>query len=75
MYEPKARWVEDGDTSYLMWGHIKVGEVTMGNSSTWYGYYKADNSGGRMLSLKDFLAPDLAQSAVERALAAAAEPR
>ncbi|HYF56698.1 MAG TPA: hypothetical protein VEA41_20770 [Salinarimonas sp.] len=75
MYQPRAKWIEDGDCLHLMWGHIKVGEVSMGGNGSWYGYYKADNSSERFTSLKDFPAIDLAQREVERALARAAEPR
>jgi hypothetical protein len=73
MYEPKAKWIEEGDASYLMWGHVRVGEVTLGGNGTWYAYYRATN--GDMHSLKDFPADDLARREVERALERAAEPR
>lgn len=73
MYQPKARWVEHGDSQFLMWGHVKVGEVTVGGS-TWYAYaYDATMRGFK--SLKDFPAEDLAMREVERELERSAEPR
>lgn len=70
--KPKAKWTEHGDSWSFTWGHVRVGEVTLGGNGTWYAYYTADNS-GRMKTLKDFPALDIAQDAVERALAHAAE--
>ena len=70
MFRPEAKWIEQGDSESLMWGHVKVGEVTMGGSGTWYAYF--NDGGERFKSLKDFLAIDLAKAAVEHALVHAA---
>lgn len=70
MYQPQARWVDNGDSEFLMWGHIKVGEVTLGNGG-WYAYYQTGKQ-ERFRSLRDFLAIDLAKAAVEHALVVAA---
>lgn len=67
MYQPKARWIEQGDSEFLMWGHIKVGEVTLGNSG-WYAYFRDQSQSDRLRSLKDFPGIDLAKAAVEHAL-------
>jgi hypothetical protein len=74
MFQPKPRWIEQGDSQFLTWGHVKVGEVTAGGNGTWYAYaYDATMSGFR--SLKAFPAEDLAMREVEVFLADAAEPR
>lgn len=69
---PHVEWQQHGDTEFLMWGHIKVGEVTAGENGTWYAYYRIDGSAQSFRTLKDFPAPDLARTEVERALALAA---
>lgn len=71
MYQPKAKWSEDGDCLHLFWGHVKVGEVTLGQGG-WYAYYRADNRNERLTSLKDFPTVEIAQREVERALEKAA---
>ncbi len=70
MSAPRVGWKEDGDSEVLMWGHIKVGEVTLGGNGTWYAYYLAADH--KMKSLKDFIAPDLAKRAIVKALEQAA---
>lgn len=73
MYQPKARWTVDGDSSQsLMWGHIKVGEVAKGGSGNWYAYYRRNDQDERMWSLRDFPDQGLAKAAVEHALVVAA---
>lgn len=67
MYQPQAKWEESGDSEFLMWGHIRVGEVTLGGNGTWYAYYRADD-GPRFKTLRDFPALDLAKAATEDAL-------
>lgn len=73
-YRPIARWIKQGDSASLMWGHIKVGEVTLG-AGGWYAYYIEHDARDRMKSLGDFPAFDLAQREVERALERVAESR
>lgn len=69
MYQPKPKWVEQDNSSFLLWGHVRVGEVTKGGYG-WYACYRDDIN--RFRSLKDFPAHDLAQRAVELAVEEAA---
>lgn len=74
MFQPQAKWIDEGDSMALMWGHIKVGEVSLCGNGSWAAYYNSGR-GSRFECLKDFPALDLAQREVERALAKAAEPQ
>ena len=68
---PVAKWKEFGDSEFLFWGHIKVGEITLTGIGTWVAYYCQTANNSRCL--KDFPAPDLARAAVEEALKKTAE--
>ena len=59
---PAAKWSEFGDSEFLFWGHIKVGEITLTGIGTWVAYYSHTSNNSRCL--RDFPAPDLARAAV-----------
>lgn len=63
---PTIMWIERADSGALMWGHVKVGDISKGGNGTWYAHYLDDC--GKMRGLKDFTTFDGARLAIENAL-------
>jgi len=67
--QPKALWVEqpDGVVENLMWGHIRVGQISRSSVGTYYAYFT--DGMGYHTCLRDYDSPREARAATEEALA------